>query len=104
MLLLVAVAACSEKNVAATARSPDGKLEAVHVETFSGGATVGTFDDVYVQTTAKKSQKVNVISGYELGCVALSWMAARHLGIKYSPMSKASIGALPKDSIFSLAT
>jgi hypothetical protein len=100
---LASVAACSEKKVVVQSlTSQDGQLMASHVATLGGGATVGAYDDVYVDGQLTKGRRVKVISGYELGCLSLSWSAPRQLHIRYAAMSDASIGPMPRESSFAL--
>ncbi len=104
VLVLAVTAACSQKTIASRSASPDGELEAVHQESSGGGATVGTFDDVYVHTNGAKSRDVTVLSGYKLSCITLSWTTARHLVVTYFPRSSGSVAPLGKDSVFSLSS
>ena len=97
-VLLIVLAGCSEEREASRVRSPDGQLDAVHVESSGGGATVGKFDEAYVQGPATGNRKLAVISGYRLGCFSLAWAANRKLVVKYSPLSEGSIETMPADS------
>ena len=97
-MLVITFVGCSESREASRVRSPDGQLEAVHIESSGGGATVGEFDDAYVQGPATSNRKLAVISGYRLGCLSLAWAANRKLVVKYSPLSEGSIGPMPVDS------
>ena len=101
-VLVISFVGCSEKREVSRVRSPDGLLDAVHVQSSGGGATVGMFDDAYVQGTATDNRKLEVISGYRLGCLSLAWAANRKLLIKYSPLSEGSIGPMPADSAIPL--
>ena len=102
-LLVLVILGCTKESTASRVRSPDGLLEAVHIVSSSGGATVGAYDDVYVQAASSGNPKLTVISGYKLGCISVSWSGNRKLLVRYAPLSEGSIGAMPKDSVFKLA-